>query len=115
MVITITRERPQDEHASLHQAAASQPGKPIRLRVQPQIYFALKDTTYRRGAFYAWRHVYWNLTCATVEDAIRFKTVLDRLFVGLERYDISAVEQALDKLDETSVKSAPSHTATTAT
>ncbi len=108
MGITVDQAQPDDENRSAFAALESRPGQPIRLRLQPQLYFTMKNQRYRQGAFLSWRSVYWNLQCATVAEAIAVKDALTSFFKALMVLDPGHVQMVLDTAVKLRVESAPS-------
>lgn len=96
MPITNEFSLDQDADQSVHQAAHGQPGKPIKLRIQPQIYTVLRNR-HRAGMYLGWKGVYWNLSCPSVEDALEVRNVLASLFTLLESVSGKTVQAYLDK------------------
>lgn len=96
MVLQVESRRRDDDEDSVREAAKSRPGQPIRLRFQPQLYFAVKNATYRSGAFFSWRNLYWNVQCPTVADALKVKGALTSFFRALAVLDATDVSMVLD-------------------
>ena len=86
MVITqeYSLEAQDDECLEGAQQIATDTGKPIRLRVQPQLFTATPNR-YRAGMYYAWKGVSWNLSCPTVSDVIEVRDALASFFRLLEQ------------------------------
>jgi DNA gyrase/topoisomerase IV subunit A len=105
MAITLDKPEIGDENRSVKDAAESRPGLPIRFRVQPQLYFQLQNKRYRTGAFLSWKHVYWNLTCDGVEEAIAVKNALHSFFAALGAVSPGEVQFMLDTLVKLRVES----------
>ena len=53
------------------------PDEPIRIRLQPQVYLPTPNSN-RNGMFKAWRGLYWNWQCTTLDDARLLRQVLTR-------------------------------------
>lgn len=112
MALTVEARRRDDEARSAYEAAETRPGKPIRLRMQPQLYFHLANKQYRTGAFLSWRSVYWNVLCPTVADALKVRDALGSLFKALAVLDADEVIAILDSEVQKRIESATSAPAT---
>lgn len=79
----------------LRAVARAYPDKPIRIRIQPDLYTPTPDKK-RNGMYLAWRGVYWNLKCDTVEDAQGVRLVIGKALELLAQYGTENVLTALD-------------------
>ena len=98
-----------DTDWSLRRAAKSQPGKPIKVRLQPQL--ETIDLKYRRFPCYlAWRGVHWVVECQTVDEARALRDAMIVFFdvVG-ETREMSELVQAIDKVKSFTVESPAVH------
>lgn len=109
--VTIDAQYSQDAYPlpdeTVQEAAALEPGQTIRLRVQPQVYLK-RPGQYRTGMYLAWKGVYWNLACPTVESALGIRDVLTRVFTLLKVMEPAELMQLLDKRIEDLAVSPPS-------
>lgn len=79
-----------DLDAPVRAAAEASPGKPIHLRINPDILRRELGQSYR-----AWSKVTWNLTCETVEDAVAVREAMQEFFDAVQRVGAHATRQAL--------------------
>jgi len=85
---------PQDVEAPVVAAAAERPGKPILLRIQPQLYRSRKD-----GAdnYWAWPKVSWTIECQSVREVADLRKALEVFFEVAGQQSIETVRRALDQ------------------
>ena len=66
--------------ASVVEAAAERPGKPIRVRIQPTLFRLREGETTGSGHYRAWADVSWILECADVEETVQVRDALRTFF-----------------------------------
>jgi len=84
----------QDENAALDavtEALASRPKNPIRLRMQPAIFWPDSG----RGNYKSWPTVHWTVECDTVAEAMSVRDALRAFFFRLGTEGPAAVTAAL--------------------
>ena len=77
----------------LHQAEAANPGQPIRIRIQPQVWISGRE-------YLAWRRVSWPLRCDSVEEAISLRMAMEAFFVAVGARGPVQVAQELYGLNQ---------------
>lgn len=75
----------EDDSLRLATAIATRMGKPLRMRVQPQLLCDTLGTRYRAGMYLAWKGVYWNLSCSTAAEVVEIRDALASFFKLLEK------------------------------
>ena len=76
-----------DADRPLHQALASRPGKPIKIRIQPSL---LVGAQYR-----SWKDVRWTIECDTPAEGIAVREALRLFFRTLADEGPAAIESRL--------------------
>lgn len=98
--MTIDTQYSQDAYPlpdeTVREAAALDPGQAIRVRIQPQVYIK-RPGQYRTGMYLAWKGVYWNLACPTIEATLGIRDVLERVFQLLRVMEPTELLELLDK------------------
>jgi hypothetical protein len=93
-------------------------GEPIRIRIQPQVYIRRPGASMTGkagvgvGSYLAWKGLYWQVNCTTVEEGSQFRQALARFFGLLESHGLHAVIKVLDTLASTPVESPATHSHT---
>ena len=73
-------------------------GKPLRIRLQPQIY----SSDYgRSGGYVAWAGVYWSVDVADPEEAAGLREALTVFFAQIGTAGVGKVRAALTAIDRT--------------
>lgn len=84
---------PEDQDALVHTAFAERPDKPLRLRLQPDI-FRLNQRS-ARGRYDAWKGVHWTVELATPGEAVALKDALRLFFDVAEEIGADGVRERL--------------------
>lgn len=83
---------PKDPDVVIRDAASERSGKPIRLRIQPQV---LRADATRGGQYQFWKDVRWTVECDTADEVFAFRDALRTFFTALGRSGPEGVTHAL--------------------
>lgn len=86
---------PEDQDKPVYEAAEERPEKPIRIRLQPDVFRANEG---ERGLFMAWRGVHWTVECETPGEAVALKEGLKAFFDLCSLAGVDDVRQTLIKI-----------------
>lgn len=84
--------RPEEQDQQVHEAFEGR--KQVRLRLQPDLYYA--DHGGSRGAYVAWRGVHWKVDCSTPGEALALKEALRTFFTVCGRSGPDRVRHLLE-------------------
>lgn len=82
-------------------------GKPLKIRMQPQLWIATPDRRPRAG-YQGWRGVYWGVECETTQEVREVRDAIAACFKSIEAVGALRTSEILDALSSGSVESAPS-------
>ena len=89
----------------LQEALEARPGKPIKLRIQPQL-LVKRDTGYQRKIYYTpWPAKQWSVECNTVDELDRVHGLITGLLSWISVSGVEWVEGVLDRLTRAEVES----------
>ena len=83
---------PTDQDALVYEAYAERPDKPLRLRVQPDIFRLNRG---ERGRYDAWKGVHWTVELETPGEAVALKDALRLFFAVAEEIGADGVRERL--------------------
>lgn len=84
----------KNQDQPIYDAIAERPGKPLRLRVHPQI---LRGSGVD-GLYRTWKDVRWTIQCDTPEEAFACRDAMRVFFDALERLGAATVMHALQAM-----------------
>ena len=87
-----------DLDRSLTEAQAERPEKPLRIRIQPQVF---RTRPNGGGHYRAWAEVSWIVECPTVDDARELRETLRTVFHAINVHGVAHVQARLGEKELT--------------
>jgi len=91
-----------DVDQPVYEAVKERKGRPIRIRLQPQILRTREGEGYTTSSAYYqfWKEVRWTIECGTPKEVFQLRDALRAFFKALGRGGVKATMAALDTVPE---------------